>query len=399
MITKIFIISSFLIYSTIYSQIKTGSWEGKLLLNDETTLPIKLMVKKDKKKTLLEIKNGEESILLTQSTEKKDSFEFEFPNFHSVLRFSVSNKKEIHGFWYNFNKTDYKIPFSASFIKKEYKNEKPAEFDVNGKWKTIFSPNNPDSSYAIGVFKQNKNIVTGTFLTETGDYRFLEGKINGSHMYLSCFDGSHAFLFVANYENDKLNGTFYSGNHYQTNWTANYDPTFELRDPNLLTYIVKEEPFSFTLKDLEGKDFSFPNEEYKDKVIIIQIMGTWCPNCIDETKLLKDLYAKYNRLGLEIISIAYESAKTFEGQVEKINLLKKRHQLNFKFLVGGQANKSLSSQQFPMLNEIISYPTTLFIGRDGEVKKIHTGFNGPGTGQIYLDFVEEIESFLKQLLD
>jgi thiol-disulfide isomerase/thioredoxin len=154
----------------------------------------------------------------------------------------------------------------------------------------------------------------------------------------------------------------------------------------------------FTLKDLNGKDFAFPNNLTSGKVVIIQIMGTWCPNCMDETKYYIELYNKYHEQGLEIISIGYEAPDSFEEQAAKIRRLKERYNLNFTFLVGGKANKNKASQDFAMLNEVISFPTTIFIGRDGLVKRIHTGFNGPGTGKYYTEYVEKTNALIESLL-
>jgi peroxiredoxin len=119
---------------------------------------------------------------------------------------------------------------------------------------------------------------------------------------------------------------------------------------------------------------------------------------MDETKFFKELYAKYHEKGLEIIAVGYETPNDFEGKVNKIKLLKERHHLDFQFLVGGSADKGLASEQFSMLNEIMSFPTAIVIGRDGEVKRVHTGFNGPGTGKLYDDYVKDMDLFIQELL-
>jgi len=51
-----------------------------------------------------------------------------------------------------------------------------------------------------------------------------------------------------------------------------------------------------------------------------------------------------------------------------------------------------------MLNKVVSYPTTIFIDKKGKVRKIHTGFNGPATGDKYIAFKEDFESFVEMLL-
>ena len=149
---------------------------------------------------------------------------------------------------------------------------------------------------------------------------------------------------------------------------------------------------------MERKDFTFPNENYEGKVTIIQIMGTWCPNCLDETIYYKELYDNYHADGLEIISIAYETGETTEDYVQSVTRLRNKLSLNFTFLIGGSAKKSLASEHFSMLNKIISFPTSIFIGRDGQVKRVHTGFNGPGTGDYYKEYVRNTNSLIENLL-
>lgn len=404
--TTIFFLSLFLSFytSTInglfaQSKIQSGKWNGTLQLNNETFLPFRMEIEKQKKQMVFSIHNAEEKIVLNQLVFENDSVKIDFPNFHSTLKFKVENKKLLVGYWKNFNKgNQYKIPFKAVYGETEIP-KSINNFDFSGRWKTTFDPSTEDESMAIGVFKSKDAKITGTFLTETGDYRFLEGTVTGKHFTLSCFDGSHAFHFSGLLDStETIQGKFYSGKHYSTNWIAVNDSTFQLRNPDSLTFVVKKEPFSFKMKTLEGKDFIYPNPVFDKKVTIVQIMGTWCPNCMDETKFFKELFAKYHEKGLEIIAVGYETPNDFEGQANKIKLLQERHHLDFQFLVGGSASKGLASEQFSMLNQIMSFPTAIVIGRDGEVKRVHTGFNGPGTGKLYEDYVKEMDLFIQDLL-
>ncbi len=388
-------------YAQSYKSLKKGYWKAHLQLSPQTRLPFVLQVRGSKKKPEFIIHNAEEKIQLSNLKTDGDSIQIDFPNFHSFIRFKVNGKHQIAGNWTNLNKgNNYKIPFAALFDQEQDPCAGRQESKLSGRWKTTFSPGSTDQEMAVGIFKSegSGNGLSGTFLTETGDYRFLSGQSCDEYMYLSCFDGSHAFYFAATLTKDSLSGYFYSGKHYQTSWSAVRDENFQLRNPDSVTYLVKKDAFTFKLKDLEGQDFVYPNDVYKDKVTIIQIMGTWCPNCLDETRFLKEMYAKYHTEGLEVISVGYETPVLFEEQVQKIKLLKSRLNLDFTFLVGGQANKALASEHFSMLNQVVSYPTAIFLNRKGEVVKIHTGFNGPGTGEIYTNFKKETEAFIQTLL-
>jgi thiol-disulfide isomerase/thioredoxin len=379
--------------------IKKGEWNGFLQLNSTTCLPFDFIVSKKNNGHTFTICNGEERITLNQDSVLNDSLYLSFPLFNSSLVLKIKNKKRITGYWLNMNKgMNYKIPCEFYFIPKKEKENSLLSENFEGKWESTFEPHSAESYKAVGLFNQTKNSIQGTFLTETGDYRYLNGRVTDDNLILSCFDGSHAFLFTGKMEKDSIYGSFYSGKHWQTTWMAKRNDAFQLKNADSLTFLVDTSTFHFELNDLEGKLFTFPNENYKGKITIIQIMGTWCPNCMDETRYFKELKNKYNNQGLEIISIGYEVGSTFEEHAEKISSLQKRLDLNFKFLVGGSANKDLASKHFNMLNQIISFPTAIFIGRDGKIKKIHTGFSGPGTGEYYLQYIKETELLIESLI-
>ncbi len=384
--------------------LRKGDWAAQLQLNNSDVLPFQMEIRKSEGAFTLNVKNGAEIITLDDLVFEGDSVRVRFPFFHSELIFTSLSKKSLEGYWVNYNKGDnYTIPLlakkernSTRFMVKEVDNP----MDVNGRWAVTFEPNTDGAYPAIGIFDQERNSsnVSGTFLTETGDYRFLEGTATDDSLFLSCFDGAHAFLFTAAKQNDSLHGRFLSGKHWQSEWIAVKNDEAQLTSPDELTYVVEDRPVKFALKDLNGQDFNFPSETYQNKVVIIQIMGTWCPNCLDETMYYKQLFEHYHDRGLEVISIGYEAAEEFEQQAASIQRLREKLELDFTFVVGGQANKGLASEHFSMLNRIISFPTSIFIGRDGKVKRVHTGFNGPGTGSHYQEYVENTNSLIESLL-
>jgi thiol-disulfide isomerase/thioredoxin len=381
-----------------------GKWHSELQLTEKDVLPFDLVITKSKGNYRFSVMNGEEEIPLASASVKNDSVHVPFSVFNSELVFSVKNKKIIEGWWYNYNKgKNYRIAFSA--IKQKTKrftstvnNKTKNAPEISGKWEITFEPNTNSSYPAVGLFQQSKSTIPGTFLTETGDYRYLAGNTINDSLFLSCFDGSHAFLFKAAFNDGTLDGKFFSGNHWQSLWIGKKNNSFELGDPEKLTYLKENHAFNFNLPDLDGDTLIFPNEDYKNKVVIIQIMGSWCPNCLDETRYFKELYSKYHDRGLEIISIGYETGSSFDDFKRNIERLKNTLELDFTFLIGGKASKGLAKEHFSMLNNIISFPTTVFIGRDGEVKSVHTGFSGPGTGEYYTEYVNKTNALIESLL-
>jgi hypothetical protein len=157
--------------------LKAGEYSAGLRLNQTTSMPVRLSVERKGKSTILVIKNAEERIELTPSKKDGDTLIIPFPSFDSELRVVASKKKRLNGFWVNYNKVNYRIPFEAQLKTTPDREVSVVATDLTGKWETYFAPRTDDQETAIGVFEQKQETVTGTFLTETGDYRFLEGSM------------------------------------------------------------------------------------------------------------------------------------------------------------------------------------------------------------------------------
>lgn len=385
---------------------KKGVWRGALQLNDSTELTFNFEVKE----SLLEIINGEERIVVDEiQFVGHDSVSIKMPVFDSEFRMQMIGDTLMKGNWINYaRKNKNVIPFFASFCTKNCDDKNvfasSQYFNMGGNWECDFSPKTKDNSKAKGVFIQTDPFkkLTGTFLTETGDYRYLAGKLSeGRHFYLSCFDGSHAFLFTGKVKGDSIvDGHFYSGSHWHEPWVAVRNDKFELRNPDSLTYLKPEfSKIDFSFKNTEGQTVSLTDAKYKNKVVIVQLMGTWCPNCMDETKFLATFYEKYKSKGLEVIALAFERTDDFNKAVSNVQRSKTRFNANYDFLITMKNGKDQASEALPMLNEVMAFPTTIYIDKKGIVRKIYTGFNGPATGDAHTKFVEQTTLFVEKLLN
>jgi len=219
-------------------------------------------------------------------------------------------------------------------------------------------------------------------------------------MKVSAFDGAHAFLFTAKVTDSSLGGTFYSGNHFQEPFIARRNESFELPDSDSLTYLKKGyDKLAFSFPDIKGTLISLDDARFKNKAVIVQIMGTWCPNCLDETKFLVNYLKENKKLDVEVVALAFEYAKTEEKAFKSINRLKTAIDVDYPILLAqfGTSNKSKAQEKLPMLNHVLSYPTTIFVDKKRAVRKIHTGFNGPATGNKYEKFKKEFDGFVKAL--
>lgn len=379
--------------------LKEGNWRAVLQLGEGRELPFMVQYKADN--TLL-VLNAEEEIIVNEVIIKGDSIIIQMPVFEGVLK-GVFTDSTITG---NFIKPSVNrvVPFEMKIGNGTRFNlvEAPAA-DITGNWETVFSPDSEEDRYiSKGIFKQIGNNVTGTFRTTTGDYRFLEGVINADSLKLSTFDGAHAFLFEAKVTDSTMNGIFYSGNHWQEPFIAKRNETYELPEADSLTFLKEGyERFEFSFPDTDGKLVSLNDEKLKDKVVLVQIMGSWCPNCLDETKFYSKYLKENTNSDLEIVALAFEYAPSKEKAIAAINRLVDAIEVPYPVLLAqyGSGSKKEANEKLPMLNHVLSYPTTVFIDKTGKVRKIHTGFNGPATGEKYTNFVREFEIFVSQLLE
>lgn len=398
-----FLLLSFLLFSHFtFTQtkavIKTGKWSGQLSMNDRLFIPFTLEISELNAKKIIEIVNGKERIPL-QLTNEGDSVTGRFPEFDAFLKFKFNeNGEELRGYWLNLNKkTQTKIPINA-WLDKTVTEFAPETSNINGKWRATFSPNSENPDVTVGIFEQTTGLINGTFLTETGDYRFLSGTVGAGQFSMSTFNGSWAFLFEGKVVNDSIYGKFYSGPNYQTDWIAVKDPDASLRDPSKLTYVENEKDFNFSsLKTLKGKAFD-AKKLGKNKVVLFQIMGTWCPNCIDELHYFKELHKKYNNQGLEIVALAYEVGTNEKSQIKRLKAFKKRLKVPYEIVLAGTSSKDVASSHFPMLNGIMSFPTSVVVARNGKIEYVHTGFSGPATGEVYENYTKEMDELIKTLL-
>ncbi len=377
-----------------------GIWLAELEVLDNEILPFNFELKKnDAGQLLIEILNAEEVISIEEVSINRDSILIKAPAFEGYIT-GTFTETSIQGEFIK-ESLDRIVPFKATFGKEErFRAEFKPQINVSGIWETEFSPNTENSYFAKGIFTQNENKVTGTFRTNTGDYRYLDGIIDGDRMKVSTFDGAHAFLFTAKVTDTSLIGTFYSGNHFKKPFIAKRNESFELPDADSLTFLNPGyEKLAFSFPDTNGTMVSLDDSQFKNKAVIVQIMGTWCPNCLDEAIFFVNYLKDNPNLDVTVVALAFEYAKTKEKAFKSIDRLKSAIGVDYPILLAqfGTSNKKKAQEKLPMLNHVLSYPTTIFIDKNDKVRKIHTSFNGPATGAKYEVFKNEFDEFVKLL--
>ena len=352
----------------------------------------------------LDIINGKERFRVNEIQTDGDSIIIQMPLFDSEIRVA-HHGKTLEGRWIkHLASTDVSMPFKAEQGAdwRFFKAKSEAKVNLNGKWSVTFiAEETKDTTLAIGQFEQQGSKLYGTFLTSTGDYRFLEGTVSGDKFYLSCFDGTHAYLFSGKVNGNSItDGKMYSGYSAIENWTAQKDEQAVLPDAYSLTGLKPGyTSIDFSFPDLEGKQVSLKDETFKNKVVVVQFFGSWCPNCMDETAFMVPFYNKYKDKGLAVVGLAYERTTDKERSTKNVKRLQERFKVNYPLLLTGYTNdKSEVVKSIPALKEFMAFPTTIIIDKKGTVRKIHTGFSGPGTGKYYTEFAEEFENLITDLL-
>jgi thiol-disulfide isomerase/thioredoxin len=385
------------------SKLKTGIWRGVLSSPSGNNLPFNFDVTGVNGKQQIAIHNGTERFKVTDIRQKGDSVFIRMPLFNSEFRLKYQGAS-LKGKWIkHYGDKDAAMDFAATAGQdfRFFKAPAKPSYNLSGRWSAIFDSDGKKDT-TVGEFKQVGSRLTGTFLTTTGDDRFLEGSVVGNKLYLSTFDGGHAFLFTADITDNKTitNGKYYAGASSLDQWTAVRNANAKLPDAYSLTYLKPGyKKIDFTFQDLTGKKVSLDAPRFKGKVVIVQMLGSWCPNCMDETSYLVNYYKKYHPKGVEIIGLAYERTTDFKKSVPTLTQLKTRFNITYPLLITGYTpGKGDPQKSLPMLADYKGFPTTIIIDKKGDVRKIHTGFSGPGTGGYYEEFTKEFEKLTDDLL-
>lgn len=263
-----------------------------------------------------------------------------------------------------------------------------------------------ESGPAVGEFAYFSNgVVHGTFRTPTGDFGYLGGFVDSSdRLTLSCFDGAHAFLFkargVASPEYD-LRGEFWSGATWHEVWRAKENPDAALPDAWTQTAIAEESPdlSELVFTSLDGQRVSLASLKKDDRPMIVELFGTWCPNCHDEAKHLSELARTYDKAGLVVVGLAFELTDDLERSRRQIERYRDRYDIGFPLLIGGKADKATVAERVPMIDRMRSYPTTIFIDAKGKVRGVYTGYSGPATGAAHEELRKRFDAMVRTMLD
>jgi len=278
--------------------------------------------------------------------------------------------------------------------------EEPAKVDLSGRWAVQFVSEDGSVSPSIGEFAQRGSRLFGTFVNPDGDHRYLAGHVDGSRFELSTFDGAHAFLFSGAVQNGEIVGAdFWSGDAWHQTWSAHRDDYASLPDAFDRTHLREGyESLEFEFPNQDGESISFAGSDFDGKVCVVMLAGTWCPNCNDEARFMNAMHEQYREQGLEVIALMFEHFEDHAVAAERVSHFRDKHEIEFHTLIAGISDKADAAEKLPALESVFAFPTTIFIDRQGKVRKIHSGFSGPGTGKYHEELKVRFEDIVVDLL-
>jgi peroxiredoxin len=347
--------------------------------------------------------NDSERILIENVIQKGDSLLFAMPLFETSFHLIIKNEGELTGMmskgtsagpqWWQVNATEGAMTRIPEASGKEALN-------ISGRWAMEFQRADGSWRPAVAEWKQTGSHLTGTIINPSGDYRFLEGEVWGNQMYVTAFDGAHIYAFKATLPNDSTmeNGIFFSGKAPGDAFRARRDKNAKLPE---LAPVAELKPgqnqLNFRFPDTDSNFVSITDARFKNKVVVVQLMGSWCPNCMDETKFLSEFYNNQKIKEVEMVSLAYELSTDFQRSANSLRKFRDRFGVQYPMLITGarSADADKGAKTLPQLTDVKYFPTTIFIDKKGNVRKVHNGFYGPGSGAYFekykLEFFETIE--------
>lgn len=378
-----------------------GEWRASVLNKAGEEIGFKLDLKHEGAQVSGALVNGAQRVESTGGSFDGQTLKLRYDFYDGELTASLTNG-ELRG--------DFKRPSGKNILRRELRawrasannsNSAAPAADLSGDWLLRVGEANNQRTWRAS-FKQQNSAVSGTIIPLSGDWGTMTGKFENGELRLTRFDGINAYLLKAKLTADgKLEGLINSERKVVAERAdqAQLAALPPLPDPNNYTKLKNpNEPFQFSFPDLDGKTVASTDERFRNKVVIVTIGGTWCPNCHEEAAVLRDFFQRYQKQGLEIVGLMFEYTGEAARDREQIRIFARRHNIAYPLLLAGTTDESEVQKKLPQLDNFSAYPTAIFIGRDGRVKRIHAGFEGQAAGARHTQLKAELEEYVQELL-
>ena len=241
--------------------------------------------------------------------------------------------------------------------------------------------------------------MEGTIVGAGGDFGLFWGTAERDSFDLAHFDGSFVYRLTGRLDGDTLRGTFHAGLRTQTPFVATRSTGApHLRPPSEVVRGDTSRPFRFRFPDLSGRIVTESDPAFRGKVVLVSIMGTWCPTCHDAEPTLNALYRRYHARGLEMVGLAYEVTGDTAVDGALVRRFRDKFGVPFPLLLAGISDAAAAAATQPQLSGPIAFPTLIFLSRDGRVRATHAGFLGPALGAPNVQLEAELDALVRRLL-
>jgi thiol-disulfide isomerase/thioredoxin len=379
-----------------------GDWDATIVNLANAEVPFRFVIGGTPDQPTGTFVNGEERMESTGGSFKDGVLTINFDQYGSKI-IARLNGDTLEG-EYNRTTRGAAYPFKAARAAARPKDTNPPP--IAGEWK-IPTPNQQYEAAWRFIVRQSGADVSAAIQRVDGD----TGTLTGSFLAPGAVQGSDRRLVLGHFSGArpmrlevtvKPDGTLDLLEDGQTRYTAfrTSDPRAtaagDPKDPTALTRVKDPTaPLAIQFPDLDGTPVSLSDARFRGKVVILSITGSWCPNCHDEAPFLADLYKEYRDQGLEIVLLAFEEAGQLANPV-RLKAFVKQYGITYPVLVAGEP-KDLSAK-LPQFEDLVAFPTSIYVGRDGRVRATHAGFSGKATGALYTQTTDEITREVEKLL-
>ena len=379
-------------------------WNGTMTLADQKKLPIRMSMNLGSQPPTGSFIVGDEHTPIPEIQVAGDSIIVHISEYQAALR-GVWDGEQWVGSFFRYRKDTLLLPFAAR--PGELPAGQPREstpstaIRLTGSFRVYYHDSDGIDSTSSAKFWTRGDSVFGTFIDPSGDHGLMAGIQRGDSAWLGRFIGWQANLIELYFEEGSWKGKYYARQFPPDVFTLVPRPGAEKEQLDKRRTRLKNpaKPFRFEGLTIDGDTVRNSDARFQGKAVIVDIMGTWCHNCLDEAPILQRLYEEFNDDGLEIVGLSFEVTEDPALGRSNLAIYRKRHGLTFPLLYAGSLEqKHVDESLHSQLEDFFAYPTTLFIDRKGRVRDIHWGFKGPGTGEDYQREVERFYQFVKEIL-
>ncbi len=373
----------------------TGPWRAVLDLAGGP-LPFSLQIQGTAKGWRGKLCNGGKCQPFSKVGVEGDSLILEMADYAATIRAAVRHDSLV-GYYHNVGSNGPRtIAFRA--LRGRPPNT-PAPRKLLGRWDATFFQD-LGTSPRVFEFRNGSHGIEGTLISSTSDYGPFTGTATADSFAIGYFDGSYVYLLTGKLKEDTLRGVFHAGLKTQTPWQAvRSTGAPHLKPPTEITSADTSAPFRFQLPDLQGRLVRNDDHRFKGKVVLVDIFGTWCPTCHEGTPELLRLYDRYRGRGLEMVGLAFEVTGDTAVDAPQVRRYRDKFRIPFPLLLAGSSDVEAIEAVLPQLRGAGAFPTILFLGRDGRVRRVHAGFHGLAAGAQHRRQVREFEEEIEKLLD